>query len=150
MVKMRLFNYVLLAVLLSQVGGCCTPQEQAQPTRPEQVRGWKEDFSSGVHSVADLVLSEGESIDNGKIGIKVVSISKHITCVKPYSEPIIPETVLRFYSVSDQQVLLETSFRMGGANLARFPISNATYNIGTVYINAINTKDRWVWLDLRE
>lgn len=55
--------------------------------------------------------------------------------------------MLRFYKVSDHQVIQDETVFMGGANLAGSSISE--FGINGIYVNAINTKERWIWFDLR-
>lgn len=97
MLRLDGFYLVLVIVYLIFLSGCCEPYEQPQPARPKQVSGWKDSHFSGVHSVAELVLKEEESSENGRIGVKVVSISQLEKCVKSFSEPKPHEAVLRIY-----------------------------------------------------
>jgi hypothetical protein len=150
MLRLDGFYLVLVIVHLIFLSGCCEPYEQPQPARPKQVSGWKDSPFSGVHSVAELILKEEESSENGRIGVKVVSISQPEKCVKTFSEPKTPEAVVRIYRVVDQQVLFEGTVSGGAKSLAGSPLSNPEFGISVLFIDGINTKERWVWFDLRE
>jgi len=56
----------------------CTYKQKPLPARPEQVRGWKDKAFDGVDSLAELVLDQGKSSENGQLGVEVVSISPNI------------------------------------------------------------------------
>lgn len=127
----------------------CTYRQENLPARPEQVRGWKERAFDGVHSMAELVLDQGKSSEGGELGVEVVSISPYETRGSFFDHPTGPEAVLRFYRVSDHQLIQDKTVFMGGANLEGSPISEPQFGIKGIYVNAINTKERWVWFDLR-
>jgi len=129
--------------------GCRTYKQNPLPARPEHVSGWKEEAFDGVHSLAELVLDQGKSSESGELGVEVVSISPYETRASFFDHPIGPEAVLRFYRVSDHEVIQDKTVFMGGANLEGSLISEAEFGIKGVYVNAINTKERWVWFDLR-
>ncbi len=149
MIRWQGFHVLLLIVQLILLGGCCEPYEAPQPDRPKQVSGWKDSYFGGVHSVAELLLREGESSEGDRIGIKVVSISQLQKCVKTFSEPKTPEAVLRIYRVGDQQVLFEGTVMGGAASLRGSPLSGPEFDLSVLFVDGINTKERWVWLDLR-
>ncbi len=146
----RLVSTLAFVVHLIFLGGCCERYEQPRPSRPKQVSGWTDSDFGGVHSVAELLLKEGESSENDKIGIEVVSISQLETCVKTFSEPKTPEAVVRIYRVADRQVLFESSIRAGAEKLERSVLSGPEFGVSVLFIDGINTKERWVWLDLRK
>jgi hypothetical protein len=146
-------KYVLMAgfvcyLTVSSMG--CTYKQKPLPARPEDVSGWKDEAFDGVHSLAELVLDEGKSSESGQMGIEVVSISPYETRASPLDHPNPPDAVLRFYRVSDHQLIQDMTVSPGGRNLKEgTPISEPPFGINGIYVNAINTKERWVWFDLR-
>jgi hypothetical protein len=143
-----LFTAVLVCYLALLSTGCTkTRRQQNLPARPEQVRGWKEKVFDGVRSMAELVLDEGQSSESGELGVEVISISSYETTGGFFDHPTGPTAVLRFYTVPDRKVIQERTVFTGGGNLEGSPISE--FGITVIYVNAINTKERWVWFDLR-
>src|SRR5215813_7314934 len=126
----------------------CTYKQKPLPARPEQVRGWKDKAFDGVDSLAELVLDQGKSSENGQLGVEVVSISPYETKASPFDHPNPPDAVLRFYRVSDHKLIQDINVFPGGRNLEEgSPISE--FGIHGIYVNAINKKERWLWFDLR-
>jgi len=144
------FYLVLVIVHLIFLSGCCESYEQPQPARPKQVSGWKDSYFNGVHSVTELLLREGESIEGDRIGVKVISISPLEKCVKTFSEPKTPGAVLRIYRVADQQVLFEGTVMGGAMSLQGSPLSGPEFDLSVLFVDGIDTKERWVWFDLRK
>jgi hypothetical protein len=73
----RLIAGWLLLVAVCQTGcqECYVEREFNHPTRPTNTRGWDE-FQHGTTTVkGDFVLSVGESVNNGKVGVKVSAIN---------------------------------------------------------------------------
>jgi hypothetical protein len=141
----------LISVFLILPGACCSPQEREQPHPPEKVAGWKDSYSGGVHSVGELFLRKGDSSDNGKIGVKVIDV----VVPQPGSEGYasMPKVVLQFYKPSDKQVLCEATFTEGGTFMGAgppYPHCKPEVGLAAISVNAINTKDKWVWFDLRK
>jgi len=144
----RTFIAGLVCYLALSLTGCTrTYRQHNLPARPEQVRGWKEKVFDGVHSMAELVLDEGQSSEGSELGVEVVSISSYETRGGVFDHPTGPTAVLRFYRVSDHKVIQERAESSGGANLWESALSE--YGIKGIYVNAINTKERWIWFDLR-
>ena len=144
----RTFIAGLVCYLALSLTGCTRAYRQHNLTaRPEQVRGWKEKVFDGVHSMAELVLDEGQSSEGSELGVEVVSISSYETRGGVFDHPTGPTAVLRFYRVSDHKVIQERAESSGGANLWESALSE--YGIKGIYVNAINTKERWIWFDLR-
>jgi len=130
--------------------GCRTHRQENLPAWPEHVRGWKDEAFDGVHSLAELVLDQGKSSESGELGVEVVSISPYETRASFLDHPNSPDAVLRFYRVSDHQLIQDMTVFSGGRSLQEgSPISEPEFGIEWIYVNAINTKERWVWFDLR-
>jgi hypothetical protein len=132
--------------------GCCSPQQRVESARPEKVDGWQDSYFSGVHSVAELVLSKGESSDNGELGVKVLDIIPPKPCSDGYAG--MPKVVLSFYRPSDKKVLCdEAIFTEGGTSIGTgppYPHCTTEVGLSAISVNAINTKEGWVWFDLRK
>ena len=132
--------------------GCCSPQERVEPVRPDKVEGWKDSYFSGVHSIAELVLTKGESSDNGELGVKVVDIIQPKPCSEGYAA--MPKVVLSFYRPSDKKVLCEEAiFTEGGTLMGTgppYPHCAPEVGLSAISVTAINTKEGWVWFDLRK
>jgi hypothetical protein len=139
-----------ILVIACFYAGCCSPQERAQPTRPEKVAGWKDAYFSGVHSIGEFVLRKGESTEKGELGVRVVDIIPPQPCSEGYASE--PKAVLRFYEPASGKVLCEATFAPGGTVVGEgppFPYCTPEVGLSAISVNAINTKDNWVWFDLR-
>jgi len=142
----------LISICVILFVGCCSPQARVEPVRPQKVDGWQDTYFSGVHSIAELVLSKGESSDNGELGVKVVDIIAPKPCSEGYASE--PKAVLQFYRPSDKKVLCEEAiFAEGGTSMGTGPpYPHCTPEVGltAISVKAINAKEGWVWFDLRK
>lgn len=138
--------FVIFAFYLLLVGACCRP-ERLQPSLPGEVLGWQEVYPvKGLQVVAILVLKKGESSDNGKIGIQVVDVIAPERCSHAGTYQGEPKSILRFFDPTSGQTLCEATVLEGGSTLH----CDSRVGLTGIYVNAINTKDNWVWLDLRK
>jgi len=141
-----------LLVIASLYAGCCSPQERVQPARPEKVAGWKVIHDGTVVIIGTFVMNKGESTDNGELGVKVVDIIPPKPCSEGYAA--MPKVVLSFYRPSDGKVLCdEAIFTEGGTSMGTgppYPHCKPDVGLTAISVNAINTKDNWVWFDLRK
>jgi hypothetical protein len=132
--------------------GCCSPQARVEQVRPQKVDGWQDTYFSGVHSIAELVLSKGESSDNGELGVKVLDIIPPKPCSDGYAG--MPKVVLSFYRPSDKTVLCdEAIFTEGGTSMGTgppYPHCTPEVGLSAISVKAINAKEGWVWFDLRK
>ena len=129
----------------------CSTQERRQPDPPKTVEGWKDSYFGGVHSIAELVLHKGESSDNGKLGVKVLDIVAPKSGSEGYASE--PKAVLQFYTPSEKKILCEATFTEGGTVMGTgppYPYCGPEVGLSAISVNAINTKDNWVWFDLRK
>jgi hypothetical protein len=100
-----------------------------------------------------LVLTKGESSDNGKVGIRVVDIIAGDPCASYGTLQSITRVKLQFYQPAQQSVICEDTFNAGsGASLIAGPCGPriADFGISAISINAINASEGWVWFDLRK
>ena len=142
---MKVLPHILSISLLLLTVGCCLPWEQPQQRHPGAVPGWERSRIHTVQILGTFVLKKGESTESAKLGVEVVEISPLVTCLRMFQEPPMRAAVLRFYDPAGRRVLCETSVREGGGGLQ---CGNGAHLPG-IYVNAINTKEGWVWFDLR-
>jgi hypothetical protein len=132
-------------------GYCSSAQEPEQPTAPAKVAGWKDTYSDGVHSVAELFLRKRESSHNDRVGVEVIDIIKPQAGAEGYAG--MRKVVLRFYSAADKRTLCESTFTEGGTSMGNGPPyahCGPDLGLSAISVYAINTKDNWVWFDLRK
>ncbi|MEO7507241.1 MAG: hypothetical protein ABIZ95_08410 [Pyrinomonadaceae bacterium] len=99
--------------------------------------------------MGEFVLKEGESIDNGKLGVEIIDIVNGRTCRG--TESMGPNVRWRFFRVSDKSTILEIELTGGTGNVSGFePILWDEFGISMISAQAINTKDGWVWFELRK
>lgn len=142
----RKFAMLIVISVLPALGGCCRSVD-SNPSRPIKVRGWQEFGEGPTKSIGEFVLHKGESIDNHSVGVQLVDTTKGRTCYG--TESTGPSAVVRFYSVSDQQTILEIRLTPGNTRLISFnrPLVEE-YGLDTIFIRGINTKDGWIWFEL--
>ena len=146
------FERITFLLLLLLSGSCCIPAEQTQPKYPIKVEGWKDEYIGGVHFLGTFVLKKGEATDNGKIGIRLVDIKSPDWCAEPSSYLAKPKAVLKFFNPSDQTTLCEYPFIGGSTQLFGDTVCGpgiTKAGVRVIQINAINTKEAWVYFDLR-
>lgn len=142
---------VTAAVAMLQ-GGCCAAPQRVEQTRPDKVRGWQEIRDGTVVSIGMFVLKKGESSDNGELGVKVIDIIAPKPCADGYAG--MSKVVLSFYRPSDKKVLCdEAIFTEGGTSMGTgppYPHCTPEVGLSAISVNAINSKEDWVWFDLRK
>ena len=139
-----------LLVLCFLTPGCChlLSGEHKEPDRPDVTSSWKARTDVGFTSIGFFVMNKGESSDNGQLGVRVIDIlPKQCECMS--CEPTLPRVRIAFYQPSDSRVLCEGLFFAGSASLDMQPQCDPSIGATTIYVNAINTKEKWVSFDLR-
>jgi len=143
---------LVTGLLILYSGFCSSAQEnEKQPGPPEKVAGWKDTYFSGVHSIGELFLHKGESSDNGNIGVEVVDVVKPQPGAEGYAG--MRKVVLRFYQAADKRTICEATFTEGGTAIGNgppYPHCKPDLGLSAISVNAINTRDNWVWFDLRK
>ena len=131
------------------MSGCCK-QVHFTPERPSVVRGWQKFDDHGMAVIGEFLLKKGQSVDNGKFGVELVRTIAPQKCYELSAENIlIPHAVLRFYELPSKRTLIEidasrhTNHRLMDFN---FPVDK--YDVDSVLIDEINTKEEWVWFEL--
>ena len=147
--------FVLIGLMCS---GCvCHPslyrnEPVDTPTRPSIQSSWTESHHYGFTSVGQFVLNRGESIDNGKLGIRVVDFvpQKCRSFFAEYPEP--PRVVLEFFTPGDRQVLCTVTLDGPNANTSidREEMCGSKTGFSVVGISGLNARDGWVSFDLRK
>jgi len=146
---MKVIYYVFSAIVVLLSSNCCSDMRQLnEPERPSRVRGWGEYRIGTVTYDGDFVLNKGESTDNGKIGISLVDT--YAGKCGLFTEREYPRAKLRFYRVSDQTVLCESTFFRGNSSLDIRQICGADFEWSTIGITDINSKENWIAFDLRK
>ena len=145
--KSLLLILALATALFSSACLCSWMKEFNEPERPTYAQGWQEHQVGALTVKGQFVLNKGQSIDDGTVGIRVVDIRAGSCAL--FREPEYPSTKLQFFSIPDQRVLCEGTFRVGGSRLDVIEGCGNSLKWGVLGISAINSKDNWVALDLR-
>ena len=150
---MRSSLRILLGIIALSSGSCCqlSPMSRDTPIRPNIKSTWNERHDFGTTSFGPLILSKGESTDNGSLGVRIVGFIPR-SCPSFLSHsPEQPKAVFQFYRPSDNQVLCQVTLS-GPANTSidREDMCGTKAGISVVGINGINAKDGWVSFDLRK
>jgi len=142
----------LLVILALSSGSCCqlSPMSRDTPTRPDIKSGWTERHDWTVTSIGPLILSKGESSDNGSLGVKAIDFIPRSCSSFLSHSPNQPKVVLQFYRPSDNHLFCEVTLS-GPANTSidGEEMCGTKTGVSVVGINGINAKDGWVSFDLR-
>lgn len=141
----RVAASLLLCFLTS---GCCQlfSKEDKQPVRPSVTSTWTERTDFGVTSIGFFVMNKGEAIDNGQLGVRVVDVlPKQCECMS--CEPTSARARIQFYRPSDNKVLCEGTFFAASTSLDK---CDPAIGIRYIAINGINSREKWVYFDLRK
>jgi hypothetical protein len=147
---MRCLGTLLLLVLALAFSGCCKLHQPPQPERPKAIRGWKNVQVYNFQSVGELLLKESESSDNGELGVTIIKITPENPCAEPGSYASMAKVTIRFYRPVDGETLCEPTFTSGGFVMGQPPYCDSKVGLETISIEGINTKEKWVWFDLRK
>jgi hypothetical protein len=151
-------SYILLVLFGIVCSGCvCHPSLYKNvpadtPTRPSIKSSWTERNDYGFTSVGQFVLNRNESIDNGKLGIRVVDFVP-LKCRSLFAEyPDPPKVVLEFYRPSDKQVLCTVTLDgpIANSSIDREEMCGNKTGFSVVGINGLNAHEGWVSFDLRK
>ena len=143
----RRHYYSLLAIAIAVfVAWFLSTGLQFQPRRPMNLSGWRETpWGEEVTYVGQFVLQKCESIDNGKIGVRLVNITSKpcpfaTICLQPEAK-----ASLRFYRPADQSVICETTLESSSTSYdarrvcAGLPFTN-------INVREINTREDWAFI----
>jgi len=125
---------------------CQVEREFNHPIRPSNVHGWKEFQRSGLTLDGDFVLGVGESVDNGRVGVRILGLTPAKCSL--FKEPETPSARIQFYKVSDRSVICESTFQPGSAFLRRQDECGENFEWDVIGISAINAEEKWVAFEL--
>ncbi len=140
--KLSIFVIILLLITAS---GCCR-RVDTNPSRPNQVRGWQEFQEENIKGVGEFVLNRGDSVNNGRVGVKLINTIQARACRG--TESAGPSATVQFYRVSDKKIIWESDLPKGNTSFISFNPSLVEYGLGTISIHEINTKEGWIWFEL--
>ena len=149
----RSLNYMFfqISVILLLAGlsaGCCYVRQEQQPARPNAISSWRERTDFGVTRIGYFVLNKGESLDNGKLGVRIIDIRpaecKCLTCI-----PTNPIARIGFYQPPNNTLVCDGEFQ-GSASLQDVAKCDPSIGATGIYVYAINSKEQWVAFDLRK
>jgi hypothetical protein len=138
----------LLALIIS----CCgRVSELNNPRMPTRTSGWhKVQLSANTIVYGDFVVRTGESVNDGQYGIEVVNLYSAKCSLADRPGEDIPSAELRFFKVSDNSTICDSTFKRGSATLDETIVKNPKDMIwSAVEINEVNTKSGWVKFNLR-
>ena len=139
---------ISVTVLLVFTAACCHG-EHDEPERPSSERGWQEFEAGTVQFIGTLLLKEGESTDNGQIGVTIVKIVSPDHCAERDSYLDSPRAKLKFFRPSDEEVLCETTVSSNvNALLDSASYCGDGFTPTAISVIAISTKDKWVHFSL--
>lgn len=140
-----IIKYCLIITFSIMTVSCCDPP--TQPKHPGKVKGWlttAERDESDI--IAVLVLKKGEKSQQGSIGVEIVDIFPPEKPCAFDSIGSLPRTSIRFYSPQNGSTVCEQIvYGPSNTNVA----CASAIGVYTVGIQAINTQDNWILIDLR-
>ena len=141
---MKLILFVLtLAVWLS----ACCPQRK-EPPLPTDAIGWK-DYQEGTFKyLGRFLLKKGESIDNGKVQIKVLELMPPDCPSEAASFEHLTRVRLQFRDLSNQRICEDVFPEDGGGG--RCDLIGDDESRIYVGVRAINLKEGWVYFVIFE
>jgi hypothetical protein len=110
------------------------------------IRGWKEFQDGTINVEGDFVVGIGQSVNNGKLGVRVISLTPARCSLT--REPETPTARIQFYNVADGKVICESIFRPGSALLNNSQQCGESFDWAGIGISAINAKEGWVAFQL--
>lgn len=144
--KLMRFTICLLLAVHTGCWQCSVERDFNSPAKPAGVHGWKQFQHGSITVDGDFVVEVGKSVDNGRVGVRVVSLTP-AKC-RPFREPEYPLATLEFFRVAGGEVICRSSFRPGSAVLRSHDMCGESFEWSTIGISAVNAKGRWVALEL--
>ena len=148
----RLIITAILWFIALFLTGCCDEDNLNNPPLPSgSPSGWKQETIGGTNTViyGDFVLSKGESVNNGEVGITVVDFVPAKCGLFNHPPDDVPQVRLRFFRVSDQKVLYDFTYYRGTGFIIREMDRRGELPWDIIDITAINSNDGWVAFNLR-
>jgi hypothetical protein len=113
---MRFIICLLLAAHTS-CWQCSVERDFNSPAKPVEPHGWTQFQHGSIVVDGDFVVEVGRSVDDGRVGVRVVSLTQ-ARC-RPFREPEFPSATLEFFNVASAEVICRSPFRPGSAALSR-------------------------------
>jgi hypothetical protein len=150
---MKLKSIVLVALVCVSHGltGCCIRQHRDEPLYPTNVSGWKARNYGDVTTPGEFVLKKNETIDNGKIQVKILDLVAPDACAEAGTFQRNARARIQFISLTNQKVMCDDLFAERGSKTlssAKGCSSFSESGISFVYVSDINLKEGWVFFVL--
>lgn len=145
--KIRLITITALALCLA---ACCRPIQRDEPSFPKVIAGWKEYQDQGVKMLGNFVLRKGESIDNGKVQIRLLEVVPGNPCADAGEFQYQARAKIQFISLPDHSDLCADLYAEHSSSSFSGACESKLGGRGVSYVRviAINLKDGWVFLGL--
>ena len=125
----------------------CCRTVHSDPASPTSTRGWQAFSEQGINAVGEFLIKKGQSVENGRLGVELISTIAPRKCSDPGAEQdLFPKAVVRFYAVPSKQTLAEVEIRRSTSTSLHSPVTD--YGVNAIFAREINTKDGWVWFEL--
>jgi hypothetical protein len=150
-------QFVGLALVCVFMGGCCRFERRSDLPFPVKVSGWMSDKERskfhadyGYRAQGEFVIKTGDSVEDGKIRVKVCKLIPPDHCAEAGSFHRKARVELQFIRMSDQKVLCETIIpERGGGPIAPNCVDSLTaFDIDVIGVYGINLKDGWAYIRL--
>ena len=140
---------IISVTVLAVFTAACCHGEHDEPERPSSVRGWQEFEAGKVQFIGTFLLREGESTEDGQIGVKIIEIVPPDHCAERDSYLDSPRARLRFFRPSNGEVLCETTVQSNGnALLDSESYCGQGFTPTAISVTAISARDKWVHFSL--
>jgi len=149
---MKTTLFLAFVVLSLLTGGCCSNEHRSEPAYPKSVSEWKERNERGLRILGDFVLKKGETTDNGKVQVKMISLIPPDPCAETGSFQRQARARIQFVRLSDSKVLYDDIFAERGTmalSTVKDNVNPDEFGISVIYIYDINFKEGWVYFELR-
>src|SRR5215475_7108340 len=111
---MRLKSIAVVALVLVS-HGCCIRRHRDEPLYPTNVSGWKVRNDGGVTTLGDFVLKKNETIDNGKVQVKILDLVAPDACAEAGAFQRQARARIQFISLTNQKVMCDDFFAERGS-----------------------------------
>src|SRR3989442_11922994 len=98
--KAQLIALLLLSCFMNS---CCSHEQRVEPPYPSEVSGWSSYERQGVRIVGTFVLRKNETIDNGRLKIKVLELIPRDPCAEGGAFNDQARVTFEFVRLSDQR-----------------------------------------------
>jgi hypothetical protein len=140
--------FIICLILAINAGcwQCSVERDFNSPAKPLKTHGWKQFQHGSIVVDGEFVVEVGKSVDNGKVGVRVVTLSP-ARC-RPFREPEFPSATLEFFNVAGGEVICRSPFRPGSVALRSYEMCGESFEWSAIGISAVNANERWVAFEL--